>query len=1081
MTDRTYVYKPHQHIKIWLSNNPDKFMNFENQLRLIDMRIKNPNDKITLVYDSSLLNPSALAELGRFCEENNIEEVDAEDFKTLEIPLSDKEKKLFSFYKAEINNLNAGGNLAVASDILRWLRPVYIHGTYTDFDVPVDTSALPDEIEVESPLLLNIGSLKLGNNELIIANNDYIAIVDGIEGKEQIERVQEGILSVLDKYDSDFIENATTKLGGSSFLYSRISSYMKNRAESEYIERSKKVNQSYSLSSRELRAEIIKITTDKDKFIAFHQTDLKETEEKETEEQVIHRLRKELYDQLGIIKWFFFNKEYCDIKAALAKDDAGFLEYLMKKERSLYIKSIVVCTTGPIEVGKALFGDYVLESERFNSEVTPMSFNHYGFKRAFQSQNSIPLHESVMGMLFFLGRADGEVNDSSWLEEGVALQGTREDKLKAQKLQFEQQFPGELKSTKLAIETNIERLEIESKSGFSLFGISAQARQAKLEALRQTLNCFHEETCEFDIDQFRSVLSSIHSNKRDVYAGLFVSNTQTIMDRLEKMSNQAQMFRVAKIRVAEKEVSTLMSYDEHASQRSYNMQHPIKHYHDFMMAQTGNYFSLSKARLGFWSTLGAGLLFTLKIPVSLPLWLFQRLVVSLAINPEGIKKQKRIHLVGMSNDTKIEDDEEALVVVNLLDHEHQKSTFSFHNPNDKQYIDCLLAEIGLLVNGESSIDPCHNKRFTWEKIHFKGLEFLDKNLTDYFFAQLEMLYGSGVKNTTRSVNLNFYTLSTADGAALDSVETIGTGEDAKPMSERKFVIICMPQQQNYINWIKDARYSAENIGCTVIGFNYRGVDYSKGVVWTENNMVDDTVAQVNRLLALGAKPENIGIEGRCIGGAVATLAAARLHDRGDKVKLYNERSFRSVPRLITGYILPDADSSYLNPLTYLRYFIVGLVYLTIVPIIWLAGWHVDAASAWDRIPVTDKNYSVARELKEDQSPRTFEQSDGMIHDSWASMASKIDEARLSLKNKKENDMTQEERLLISDNPDKHCFMPIIHQATFDGDDISAQAAKRYGKLPHFFSRRFLVSQENPQYNIHKHEVDTFKHFFGKAV
>ena len=146
---------------------------------------------------------------------------------------------------------------------------------------------------------------------------------------------------------------------------------------------------------------------------------------------MIARLRATFAAQLGFIKWFFFNKEYQNSQAALKQNDEGFLKYLMKKERSLYIKSIVICTTGPLVIAKSLFGDYVLTSAEFNEQATPMSFNHYYLKKAFQSQNSIPLHETVLGMLRFLGAADGDLNDSSWLEEGVTLQNEWQVKLEA--------------------------------------------------------------------------------------------------------------------------------------------------------------------------------------------------------------------------------------------------------------------------------------------------------------------------------------------------------------------------------------------------------------------------------------------------------------------------------------------------------------------------------------------------------------------------------------------------------------------------------------------------------------------------
>ncbi|WP_165474994.1 glycosyltransferase family 88 protein [Legionella yabuuchiae] len=538
-----YEYDPHKHIKIWLSKNPAIFMNFENQMRLIEMRVKNPKDEINLVYDSSLLNEQALQDLDKFCKENDIKPVDIEDFSTDEMTV--QERQLFAAYKDEIQHLNEGGNLAVASDILRWIKPVYSLGTYTDFDVPVDTSSLPKLVQVDSPLLLNIGSLKLGNNELIISNNDYIAIVDGEAGKEQIEKVQKGILDRLNEYDSDFIESATKKLGGDSFLYSRISSYMKNRAESEYIEKSRQFNSGVNtsknppMSSRELRQFINNVTKDPDSFWKFRRKG-----KDDTKELVVKRLRKNLSDSLGVIKWFFFNKEYREIKAVLAKSDDEVLKYLMKKERSLYMKSIVVCTTGPVEIAKCLFNGYVLKSSEFDKDAAPMSFNHYGLKKAFQSQNSIPMHETPLGMLKFLGAADGELNDSSWLEEGVQLQQSRQERLLEKQRELQSNLPSELQTLRAKAEENIKRIEDKSTGFFSFFG--RRAREAKLEALQKLLKCFHDDTHEFSIDEYRTLLVSIHEKRKDVFAGVFFSRTQDIVEKLEKACTEALVFRVAK-------------------------------------------------------------------------------------------------------------------------------------------------------------------------------------------------------------------------------------------------------------------------------------------------------------------------------------------------------------------------------------------------------------------------------------------------------------------------------------------------------------------------------------------------------
>ncbi len=174
---------------------------------------------------------------------------------------------------------------------------------------------------------------------------------------------------------------------------------------------------------------------------------------------------------------------------------------------------------------------------------------------------------------------------------------------------------------------------------------------------------------------------------------------------------------------------------------------------------------------------------------------------------------------------------------------------------------------------------------------------------------------------------------------------------------------------------------------TAICFNYQGGDLSRGFLQTQNQMIEDVMPQVERLLDLGVKPENICLDGMCIGGAVATLATAKLHEDQKPVKLNNERSFRSLPRLGFGFIAPDKNNmNWLNPMTYIRYLGAGLVYVITWPLTVLSGWSMDAASAWEKIPEQDKIYSMVRDEQN-------QQYDEVVHDSISSIGSLVDAKR----------------------------------------------------------------------------------------
>jgi effector protein SdbA len=479
----------------------------------------------------------------------------------------------------------------------------------------------------------------------------------------------------------------------------------------------------------------------------------------------------------------------------------------------------------------------------------------------------------------------------------------------------------------------------------------------------------------------------------------------------------------------------------------------------------------------------------LLMPTLLPRWLFSfllaRVVSNFVLNTTNVKRQEPVHYISLS-DTQ---DGLQAVVINLLPHERNKLFHDFflkfnHNvlsllfintpqkrklyyrkKSDKAHVDRMLQEAEKLINGESKASKCVGKTFRWEEIHFKGIECLDASLRHYFFHCLQKKYGDALFNQSEP-QFNFFTLQTADGAVLDSVEVSCKGENEKPLSDRKFVIACLPRDQNYISWLKDFRYSAQNIDCTVIGFNYRGVCYSRGLLWTQDNAVNDAVSQVKRLLLMGVKPQNICLEGHCIGGAIATLAASQLHAERLRVKLFNERSFRSLPRLLAGYIFPNPQSNLWHPLTWLRYVIGTIVYVLMVPMLWAADWQMDAAHAWNKIPQSDKGFLVAQ----DHTNPEVHEDDGIVH-SWASIASVVDENKSTIAAKQQagKPLTAQEKAVAMD-PDE------VHQFKMN------PAINHRNKVPHLTPRRHLIQTHEQQAPLTGHDyiVKRIKEMFGST-
>lgn len=458
-----------------------------------------------------------------------------------------------------------------------------------------------------------------------------------------------------------------------------------------------------------------------------------------------------------------------------------------------------------------------------------------------------------------------------------------------------------------------------------------------------------------------------------------------------------------------------------------------------------NYFRLQRPRNMF----KKALIFLVKLPFLPIIALFSALVTVLAMAPTFAVKQRIVHCIDIEP-SDAEQNKNSIAIINVTPHSsfktlfdflrkplftlkqffpflpiHNRTYLKFDNKQDKAYVDKVITEYMALKNGTSTQKNCENKIFNDTNIYLKGLEHLDDRLKKYIN---EKLYSQQDK----LIPINFFSLETPGGAILDSVEVTSVKHNKTPFKDRNFIITCMPRDQNFIQWIKELKTVSEQTEkpTTTISFNYRGSDRSQGMMWSGNNLVNDAAAQVHRLLALGVPVENITIEGHCIGGNIATLAAAKLHRQGHKVKVYSDRSMRSINRLLLGLFWPKNTDPIWHPLTWCKCFLVLIEYLIVLPALWFTRWRLDAADALNTIPETHFDYSVIRNSSD---PNPLHREDGLIQDSWASVASKIS----------------------AQNSQQHCFC-------VDPDNIE----KRHKELkPHHLPRRALKSTQPPFENI----------------
>lgn len=176
--EKTWKIRTKQHYKIWFSAKPDEFLSDENKLRFIRACLDNPDTLFSFVYSSAILSEFAIAELNAFCARLNIQAVDFDsDVSSLLAHNFDKE----CYHRAAQEIMHAvkkqGGNLAAASDLIRWLPGLIQRcGIYSDFDVELQFQKLEPIINVKSPVILPT-TLEFENNELnaYTINNEFLA------------------------------------------------------------------------------------------------------------------------------------------------------------------------------------------------------------------------------------------------------------------------------------------------------------------------------------------------------------------------------------------------------------------------------------------------------------------------------------------------------------------------------------------------------------------------------------------------------------------------------------------------------------------------------------------------------------------------------------------------------------------------------------------------------------------------------------------------------------------------------------------------------------------------------------------
>jgi pimeloyl-ACP methyl ester carboxylesterase len=225
-----------------------------------------------------------------------------------------------------------------------------------------------------------------------------------------------------------------------------------------------------------------------------------------------------------------------------------------------------------------------------------------------------------------------------------------------------------------------------------------------------------------------------------------------------------------------------------------------------------------------------------------------------------------------------------------------------------------------------------------------------------------------LKNKTID-NKERFLINTHDGASLDTFQI-------RTKNSNKYIIYFSGIGGVLDQFSYQMSEDAEVLKCNTIAFSYRGVGFSTGKATSFEDLVTDGIAQVQRLLDKNILPENIMLNGQSMGGSVATLVAKYFHDRGQRVYLYNDRSFSSFTNVAVGQIRTFCCC---GPDEYFLLKCIGWIFKPIIyGFLWLSKWEVDAAGAYQSIPDAYKKYTVIRSPRELRNSRNNCKDDSWI-------------------------------------------------------------------------------------------------------
>jgi len=197
--------------------------------------------------------------------------------------------------------------------------------------------------------------------------------------------------------------------------------------------------------------------------------------------------------------------------------------------------------------------------------------------------------------------------------------------------------------------------------------------------------------------------------------------------------------------------------------------------------------------------------------------------------------------------------------------------------------------------------------------------------------------------------------------------------DTEDVTDTPHIIYFAGNSSTVLRYENAIMVDALQMKAKVIGFHHSsfgqsGVLMSNGEVChkpaaSHHTLVEEAIAQVQRLLDKGVPAEKITLYGHSLGGTIATAVAYHFHNlqKPQRVFIFNDRSLITPTAFATGIILPEKNKPNRPWLIkdYIRFGLAKGLQPIFKTFVMLSGWDFDV-SYFAKIPAAHRQYLLAR-------------------------------------------------------------------------------------------------------------------------